>query len=61
MNGHKYVALDVDSANIVAGVFDCKGEQVMEAHIRPFHIALMTGMTGIDEAQSDSRYISAKS
>ena len=34
MNGHKYVALDVDSANIVAGVHDCKGEQVMQAHIR---------------------------
>jgi len=34
MNGHKYVALDVDSANIVAGVHDCKGEQEMQAHIR---------------------------
>src|SRR5438309_5173129 len=34
MNVHKYVALDVDSANIVAGVYDRKGQQVMEACIR---------------------------
>jgi hypothetical protein len=34
MNEHKYVALDVDSANIVAGVYDSKGREVMESHIR---------------------------
>src|SRR5258706_6467446 len=34
MNGQKYVALDVDSANIVAGAYAGKGEQVMQAHIR---------------------------
>ena len=34
MNEHKYVALDVDSANIVAGVYDKKGQSVMQAHIR---------------------------
>lgn len=34
MNKHKYVALDVDSANIVAGVYDSKGKTVMECCIR---------------------------
>ena len=34
MNEHKYVALDVDSANIVAGVYDSKGKAVMESHMR---------------------------
>ena len=34
MNEHKYAALDVDSANIVAGVYDKKGESVIQAHIR---------------------------
>lgn len=34
MNEHKYVALDVDSANIVAGVYDRNGQSVMQAHIR---------------------------
>lgn len=34
MNNHKYVALDVDSANIVAGVFDGQGKQMMECCIR---------------------------
>jgi transposase len=34
MNKHKYVALDVDSANIVAGVYDDKGEPIMQCHIR---------------------------
>jgi transposase len=34
MNEHKYVALDVDSANIVAGVYDSKGKAVIESHIR---------------------------
>ncbi len=27
MDKHKYVALDVDSANIVAGVYDSKGKK----------------------------------
>ena len=34
MNELKYVALDVDSANIVVGVYDKKGKSVMQAHIR---------------------------
>ena len=34
MNNQKYVALDVDSANIVAGVYDSKGGLVIQAHIR---------------------------
>ena len=34
MNDQKYVALDVDSANIVVGVYDEKGESVIQAHIR---------------------------
>lgn len=34
MNSHKYVALDVDSANIVAGVFDSKGKSMMECCIK---------------------------
>ena len=34
MNKHKYVAMDVDSANIVAGVFDSKGKCVMECCIK---------------------------
>lgn len=34
MNVHKYVALDVDSANIVAGVYDRKGHQLMQACVR---------------------------
>lgn len=34
MNKDKYVALDVDSANIVAGVYDSKGKTVMECCIR---------------------------
>jgi transposase len=34
MNEHKYVALDVDSANIVAGVYDSKGKAQMESNIR---------------------------
>src|SRR5690242_6530933 len=34
MNVHKYVALDVDRANIVAGVYDRKGRQVMQCCIR---------------------------
>lgn len=29
MNVDKYVALDVDSANIVVGVYDRNGQQVM--------------------------------
>jgi len=34
MNSHKYVALDVDSANIVAGVFDSKGKSMMECCVK---------------------------
>lgn len=34
MNQHKYVALDVDSANIVAGVYDSSGKVVMQTHLR---------------------------
>lgn len=34
MNKHKYVALDVDSANIVAGVYDSTGKSVMQTHLR---------------------------
>ena len=34
MNEHKYVALDVDSANIVAGVYDCQGRMLMQTHLR---------------------------
>ena len=34
MNDQKYVAMDVDSANIVVGVYDEKGESVIQAHIR---------------------------
>src|SRR5215813_2311308 len=34
MNSDKYVALDVDSANIVAGVFDSKGKSMMECCIK---------------------------
>lgn len=34
MNKHKYVALDVDSANIVAGVYDSRGKAVMQTHLR---------------------------
>jgi transposase len=34
MSKDKYVAMDVDSANIVVGVYDYKGESVMQGHIR---------------------------
>lgn len=34
MNKKKYVALDVDSANIVAGVYDEKGKTLMECCLR---------------------------
>lgn len=34
MKQHKYVALDVDSANIVAGVFDDQGRSLMQSHLR---------------------------
>lgn len=34
MNRHKYVALDVDSANIVAGVYDGQGKTVMQCCVR---------------------------
>lgn len=34
MKQHKYVALDVDSANIVAGVFDGQGRSLMQTHLR---------------------------
>src|SRR3979411_889997 len=34
MNSRKYVALDVDSTNIVAGVFDSKGKSIMECFIK---------------------------
>src|SRR5688572_20943012 len=34
MNKDKYVAMDVDSANIVVGVYDYKGESIMKGHIR---------------------------
>jgi transposase len=31
---NKYVALDVDSANIVAGVYDNRGKSIMKTHLR---------------------------
>ena len=34
MTVDKYVALDVDSANIVIGVYDRKGQQIMRGCIR---------------------------
>jgi transposase len=34
MKQHKYVALDVDSANIVAAVFDSQGRLLMQTHLR---------------------------
>jgi transposase len=34
VNQHKYVALDVDSANIVAGVYDSRGKCLMLTHLR---------------------------
>jgi len=34
MDKRKYVALDVDSANIVAGVFDSQGRLLMHTHLR---------------------------
>ncbi|MEK6408422.1 MAG: hypothetical protein AABN34_15960 [Acidobacteriota bacterium] len=34
MNSLKYVALDVDSANIVAGVYDSKGKSMMECFVK---------------------------
>lgn len=34
MNSRKYVALDVDSTNIVAGVFDSNGKSIMECFIK---------------------------
>jgi transposase len=34
MKQHKYVALDVDSANIVAAVFDSQGRSLMQTHLR---------------------------
>ena len=34
MNHHKYVPLDVDSANIVAGVYDSRGKCLMQTHLR---------------------------
>lgn len=34
MDKHKYVALDVDSANIVAGVYDSQGKCLMLTHLR---------------------------
>lgn len=34
MNKHKYVALDVDSANIVAGVYNSQGKCLMLSHLR---------------------------
>jgi transposase len=47
MNRDKYVALDVDSANIVAGVYDHNGKSVMEAHIRTDKKAIMEFMSGL--------------
>ena len=35
MKQQKYVALDVDSANIVAGVYDHGGRLLMKTHLRP--------------------------
>ena len=34
MKQRKYVALDVDSANIVAAVFDSQGRLLMQTHLR---------------------------
>lgn len=34
MKRDKYVAMDVDSANIVAGVYDCEGKTVMQCCIK---------------------------
>jgi transposase len=34
MKQHKYVALDVDGANVVAGVFDGQGRSLMQTHLR---------------------------
>ena len=34
MKQYKYVALDVDSANIVAGVYDGEGRLLMQTHLR---------------------------
>ncbi|MEK6325844.1 MAG: hypothetical protein AABN33_29755 [Acidobacteriota bacterium] len=34
MNVHKYVALDATAQNIVAGVYDRKGQQVIQSCIR---------------------------
>ena len=34
MNKHKYVALYVDSANVVAGVYDSQGKCLMQTHLR---------------------------
>src|SRR6266540_3557217 len=34
MDKHKYVALDVDSANIVAGVYDSQGVELMQCCLR---------------------------
>ena len=34
MNKHKYVALDVDSANIVAGVYESEGKCLMLTHLQ---------------------------
>jgi transposase len=34
MNNHKYVAMDVDSANIVVGVFDGKGKALMQCCLK---------------------------
>jgi hypothetical protein len=34
MNSCKYVTLDVDSADIVAGVFDSKGNSMMECFVK---------------------------
>ncbi|MEK6289449.1 MAG: transposase [Acidobacteriota bacterium] len=40
MNSLKYVALDVDSANIVAGVYDSKGKSMMECFVKTNSIAV---------------------
>jgi transposase len=48
MYEHKYVALDVDSANIVAGVYDEKGKALMEANVRTDKKAIEQFLRGLD-------------
>jgi len=47
MINDKYVALDVDSANIVAGVYDEKGKCVIEAQMRPEKKAIEQFLSGL--------------